>query len=204
MTVRTYPVDEQNQRYLRYTQIMNGAIALFSVVLAIWILMDPTRRTDPDWVFWLIMTIGLLHTVEEYIFPGGFVPWFNLTVCHSSDAFLPLSARRAFVTDGTAAIFALPIMFMVSVGILPVWTAFFMAMALYVNAFLHLGEWIKTARYSPGSLTALLLIIPGYSWLLYFYLSHNIITPLHIAIAFLAGILLNAMFYHFLRKWMNE
>ncbi|MCA9903979.1 MAG: HXXEE domain-containing protein [Anaerolineae bacterium] len=196
-------MDDHNRLYLRYTQLMNGSLALFAVFVAVWILIDPTRRSDPDYVFWLVMAIGLLHTVEEYILPGGFVPWFNLTVCRSSEAFLPLSARRAFLTDGTAALFALPIMFLISAGILPVWAAFFIAMALYVNAFLHIGEWIKTARYSPGMLTSLLLIIPGYTWIFSFYLSRALVSPLHIAIAFVVGILMNAVFYAFLRKWSS-
>ena len=204
MTTRTYPaMDAQNQRYLRFTRLLNGSSAIFSVALAVWILIDPARRADPDWVFWLVLTIAMLHTVEEYIIPGGFIPWFNQAVCHSSDPFLPLNAHRAFLTDGTAAILTLPILLLISAGILPVWIVFFLAMALYLNAFLHIMEWIISARYSPGGITAVLLIVPGYSWIIYFYLAEGLITPIHVAAAFLAGVFLNIMFFSFLRRWIR-
>ncbi|MCB9451255.1 MAG: HXXEE domain-containing protein [Anaerolineaceae bacterium] len=196
-------VDKVNHRYLLYTQLMNGVLALVGVGITIWILMESSRLTNPDIAFWLIMPVGLLHTVEEYILPGGFIPWFNHTVCYSSDDFLPLSARRAFITDGSAALFILPVLILITIGVLPIWIAFFMAMALFQNAYMHLGEMIKQGRYSPGVITSVLLIIPVYSWLSYFYMTEGIISPLELAGAFTAGAFMNGIFYTFLRNWIR-
>jgi hypothetical protein len=201
MTTAKLALDE-NIRFTRYAQIINGAIALLAVPFGIWILLSPERRVDPAWVFWLIWPMATLHTVEEYIFPGGFMAWFNRVAFNSPDPNQPLSPRRAFMIDAMTGVFIPPIIALAGSQFLPL--VFVFASLLWWNAYWHILETIKTGSYFPGTVTALLVYVPGLSYVAYFYLSNGLISPLALAIALLVGLLANAAFYAQTRRWMHK
>jgi hypothetical protein len=99
----------------------------------------------------------LWHQTEEWVWPGGFLPWINRDVIGSDDDEFPLDRRLGLVINvgfgwgGSLAAAAGP-------------RAAAPAALLYVshlgNAGLHLSWAIRHRRYDPGSITALLTLTP--------------------------------------------
>lgn len=201
MTIANLTLDT-HLRYTRYTQWLNGTIAVLAIALGVWILLDPSRRTDPQWVFWLIWMMATTHTIEEYIFPGNFVAWFNRYAFGSRDPNLPLSPQRAFQTDAVTGIFIPPILAFAGVYFLPL--VFFFVGLLWWNAYFHITETIKSGRYFPGFITALLIYVPGLSYIVYFYLTRGLISPLELSLGFALSLGFTALFFMTVRGWMRS
>lgn len=193
----------EHARFTRYTQWLNGSIAAIAIPFGIWILLSPERRSDPNWLYWLSWSMATLHTVEEYIFPGGFTTWFNRYAMNSANPNAPLSPRRAFGVDAVMGLLIPPLVAVVGLRFLPL--LFVLMSVLWFNAYFHLSETIKLGRYSPGVITATMVFIPGLSYMAYFYVSQGLISPLALAAAASLGLLGNVGFYVNVRRWMaNE
>ena len=100
----------------------------------------------------------LLHQTEEWVWPGGFLPWMNREVLGSREDEFPLDPRMALVINvgfgwGT------------SLGTMAGRRAAAPSAFLYVshlgNAALHLQWALRYRRYDPGLLTALLTLAPA-------------------------------------------
>jgi hypothetical protein len=195
-----YSVDDYHC-YTRATQWLNAAGAVVAIALGIFILMDPARRTDPDWVFWLIWPMATLHTIEEYIWPGGFLRYFNGVAWGSEDLHGPLTARRAFWTDAVAGVVNPIVLLVMSTVYLPaVW--FFVAV-LWINGFFHLTETIKTGHYFPGAITGTLLYIPGFTAITYFYVQRGLVSGVDLAVTFALALAFTAGFFYQVRRWQR-
>lgn len=195
------PLHSENRRYLRYAQFLNGAIAILATAVGLWILISPERRIDPAWLFWLIWPMATLHTVEEYIFPGGFLTYFNKVAFQSVDAFRPLSAKRAFQTDALTGVFNPILILIISQVYFPL--IFVFVFLLWFNAYFHITETIKSGKYFPGVLTAIILYVPGFSYIIYFYLSRGLVSPFELGLTFLGGLGLTAIFFSKVRDWQR-
>ncbi|OAN37462.1 HXXEE domain-containing protein [Mycolicibacterium iranicum] len=196
----SYSVDEY-RRYTRATQWLNGIGAVIAIALGIFILVDPARRTDPDWVFWLIWPIATLHTIEEYLWPGGFLKYFNGVAWGSGDPHGPLTARRAFFTDAVAGLFNPLAVLVLSIAYLPaVW---FFVGVLLINGFFHLIETLKTGRYFPGAVTGTLLYLPGFTAITMFYVNRGLVTGVDLAAMFALATAFTAGFFALVRSWQR-
>lgn len=200
MTTANLPLEE-NKRYLHYAQIINAIGAIIAITVGIWIVISPERRGDPAWVFWLMWPLATLHTIEEYIFPGGFLNYFNRVAFNSPDTYWPLSAKHAFQTDAVTGIFNPILLVIFSNLYFPLVFAF--VFLLWINAYFHITETIKTGKYFPGVITAVLLYVPGLSYVTYFYASRGLISPLELGLTFLAGVALTAAFFSQVRRWQK-
>lgn len=97
------------------------------------------------------------HQTEEWVWPGGFLPWINQTVIDSDDPEFPIDRPAGFLINVgfgwglSLAAFGGP-------------AAAAPQTALYVshigNAGLHIGWAIRNRRYDPGLATALLALLP--------------------------------------------
>jgi len=99
----------------------------------------------------------LAHQTEEWVRPGGFLPWINRDVLGGESAEFPIDRRAGFVIN-------------VCFG----WLLFASGLAgpkatapqamLYVshlgNAGLHIGWAVKNRRYDPGLVTGALALLP--------------------------------------------
>jgi len=184
------------------TQLLNGIFAVVFVSIALWVVASPERRTNPAFIFWYVPAVALLHTLEEYVWPGGFVRWFNTIAFGSTDPNSPLSARRALMTDGAAALAIVPAMFFFGRST-PMLVLVF-ASLLMINAFFHLCEVFKTGVYSPGAGTALVLYLPVLSWVGYFYVSNDFVSPIQLTIAFSIGVGFTIIFFWLVRRWQRQ
>lgn len=190
------------RRFTRATQWLNGAGAALAIALGIFILADPTRRSDPDWVFWLVWPIATLHTIEEYVWPGGFLEYFNRVAWGSADPHGPLTARRAFVTDAVAGLFNPIAVLALSVVYLPaVW---FFVSVLLINGFFHIIETLKTGRYFPGAVTGALLYLPGFTAITMFYVDRGLVAPVDLVGTFALALAFTAGFFAQVRRWQRR
>ncbi|HET6550210.1 MAG TPA: HXXEE domain-containing protein [Solirubrobacter sp.] len=99
----------------------------------------------------------LLHETEEWVWPGGFLPWMNREVLGSDEDEFPLDRRLGLVINvglGWGA----------SLGTIAGPRAAAPSALLYVthlgNAALHLQWAARHRRYDPGAVTAALTLLP--------------------------------------------
>ena len=98
----------------------------------------------------------LFHQTEEWVWPGGFLPWINRDVMGSDDDEFPIDRRLGFLINvgfgwGLTALAAAS-------------TSAGPATALNVshigNAVLHVGWGMKNRRYDPGLVSAVTALLP--------------------------------------------
>jgi Protein of unknown function with HXXEE motif len=100
----------------------------------------------------------LLHQTEEWVWPGGFLPWMNREVLGSGEDEFPLDPRLGLVINVGVGWGA-------SLGTLAGRRAAAPLACLYVshvgNVVLHLGWAARHRRYDPGAVTAALTLAPA-------------------------------------------
>ena len=112
---------------------------------------------DGRWVAWLAGPALLYHQTEEWVWPGGFLPWFNRTVMGGTDEF-PITRRAGLVINvglgwGLALASALarkraPALTTLNLGLMA------------GNSAVHLGAALVQRRYNPGLVTATIVFPP--------------------------------------------
>lgn len=113
---------------------------------------------DGAWVRWLPLPALLLHQTEEWVWPGGFLPWFNREVMASRDDEYPITRRDGLIINaglGWGVALASGLAGKQRPGI----AAAQLTMDIG-NAGLHLAEAARSRSYNPGSLTAAALFLP--------------------------------------------
>jgi uncharacterized protein with HXXEE motif len=113
---------------------------------------------DGLWVAGLALPILVSHQTEEWVWPGGFLPFCNQRLLGSDRPDWPLTERDGFhvnVTVGWAS----------AVAGLALWrlTPVAAAAVLWLeagNVLMHTGVAIRERRYNPGVATAALLMAP--------------------------------------------
>ena len=122
---------------------------------------------DGLWVAGLALPILVSHQTEEWVWPGGFLPFCNQRLLGSDRPDWPLTERDGFhvnVTVGWAS----------AVAGLALWrlTPVAAAAVLWIeagNVLMHMGVAIRERRYNPGVATAAMLMAPhvaaGGRWL---------------------------------------
>jgi hypothetical protein len=104
-------------------------------------------------VLWLLLAAAILHVVEEWVWPGGFLSWFRDFAGFAEGlsqrlavgvnmAFLALMLAAALLAD-TNPRFSLSA-----------------ASLCFTNGLLHVVGTARTNRYSPGLVTGALLYLP--------------------------------------------
>ena len=104
----------------------------------------------------LLPVAAVLHIIEEFIFPGGFMRWYH--------NFRPEIARsvtsRFLVMINAILIVAclLPMVIRNPVYGVALWLS--IAAIFFTNAVFHIRATLKTKAYSPGTITAVLIYLP--------------------------------------------
>jgi len=97
-----------------------------------------------------------LHVFEEFVYPGGFRPWY---ASYRPEIASSLSARYLLVINAIMlAVCALVAVAGPSVNGAANW--FVITSILFWNAIFHIRAVVRTRRYSPGVITSVLLYIP--------------------------------------------
>jgi hypothetical protein len=104
---------------------------------------------------WMSLPLLLWHQTEEWILPGGFLPWFNHEVWGSEQDEFPVTPKIGFrvnVTVGWGVSMA------AALGARRVpWLACAVLSSHAGNALLHMREAAVSRRYNPGLASALLM-----------------------------------------------
>jgi hypothetical protein len=115
-------------------------------------------REDAAWAFWAPLPALLWHQTEEWVWPGGFLPWFNREVLGSDDDEFPITRRSGLVINvglGWALTAAAGARGLRN----PALGATVLGM-LIGNAAIHVRETVRARRYTPGTATAATLLAP--------------------------------------------
>lgn len=122
---------------------------------------------DGRWVAWLSLPILVAHQSEEWVRPGGFLPFVNRRLLGSPRPAWPLTERIGFAVN-------VPAGWGTAIGGALLWerspalAAGVLAMEAG-NAAMHAGMAVRERRYNPGSVTGPLLMgthaVAGAAWL---------------------------------------
>lgn len=108
-------------------------------------------------VFWLPCVFVVLHIVEEFVWPGGFLAWHRI---YRPDLAAGITPRFAIIAN------LLLVAATVVLGVMgPGWSRglslwFVLASLLAGNAVWHARGSVRTRRYSPGVVTGIVLYVP--------------------------------------------
>jgi hypothetical protein len=139
----------------RWPWVAAGAAVPSTLVLA------ACRRSlgeDVRWAFWAPLPIYFWHQTEEWVWPGGFLPFFNREVLHGSEDEFPITRTLGLVINaglgwGLACVAGLRGLRSPALG------AAVLGM-LVGNAAMHLQITARRRRYTPGVATSLALLGP--------------------------------------------
>lgn len=133
----------------------------------------------------------MLHQFEEYVFPGGFLPWFNKEIFKSESDKLPFSPMAAVIIN---IVIGWPVYGVVGyLGLEQLWFSMPMMGILFVNAWFHIAVSIATARYSPGTFTSILFTLPLSLYTFYYYVMTWEIGFRQLFIAIAAGLIFHVL-----------
>lgn len=121
-----------------------------------------TRRRwlaqEGRWVAGLALPILLAHQTEEWVRPGGFLPFANQRLLGSGSPTFPLTERMGFAIN-------VPLGWGTAAGGLVLWrrspalAGAVLALELG-NVLMHGGMALRERRYNPGVVTATTLLLP--------------------------------------------
>ena len=97
----------------------------------------------------------LWHQTEEWVWPGSFLPWINREVLGSDEDEFPIDRRLGFLIN---VVFGWG--FSVAAGAKAVEPAALLYVTHIGNAGLHVSWAIRHRRYDPGTVSALLTLLP--------------------------------------------
>jgi len=136
-----------------------------------------------DWVFPGVLGAGIIHILEEYVYPGGFADALRNLLPRAAHLFTPrfhvvVNGLLLLLCLGSALIGKDNFIFSLSVFGL-----------VFANAVLHIRGAILTKRYYPGVISSILIYIPLAIYAYARFLVSEEITWLEGAFSFLLGTL---------------
>jgi Protein of unknown function with HXXEE motif len=132
--------------------------ALAGPSLALAVARREWLAADGRWVAGLAAPLLFAHQTEEWVWPGGFLPFANQRFLGSREATFPLTERLGLIINA-------PVGWGTAVGGLLLWdrspdlAAGVLAIELG-NVALHGGMLARTRAYNPGAVTAIGLFAP--------------------------------------------
>src|SRR5215218_5623436 len=114
-------------------------------------------REDARWASWLPGLALLWHQTEEWVWPGGFLPWINRSVLGGGADEHPITRRTGFVINVVLG-WSLAVLAPLARGRYPLLTTTNTGVLLG-NIALHVGCAVRQRRYNPGLLTATTLFV---------------------------------------------
>jgi hypothetical protein len=113
-------------------------------------------RRDDAWVALLALPILLAHQTEEWVRPGGFLPFCNERLLGSDQPTWPLTERDGYHVNVTLG-------WGTAIAAAALWRRSAMPAAIVLwmevgNAALHTGMAVRERRYNPGVVTGVALM----------------------------------------------
>ena len=118
-------------------------------------------------LFWLLPLSIIMHNIEEFVFPGGFIDWYKRYKPEIKESINP---RILTITNILLVLGALnPVLNGENIVGVVSWLAF--ASIAGMNIFYHLKGTFLTREYSPGLITSIILYLPLTFYGYYYFLS---------------------------------
>ena len=146
---------------------------------------------------WLLPAAVVAHLIEEFVWPGGFGPWYRRTYPDRA-----ASLTRGFLVRINALYLALAVFGAAwASGTAPRGVALWLTLAGIgaANGVFHLLAVIRTREYSPGVVTGMLLYVPLTVWGTTSFIRSGRASVGTATIAILAGPL-----YHVYSAWKHR
>ena len=135
-------------------------------------------------LFWILPISVLLHIIEEFIYPGGFLDWDR-----NYRPGIAKSTHPRFLIIINVLLFAIcfnPILSGMTNGGIEWWLS--IVSILFVNSYFHVKGVIVLKRYSPGVITSIFIYIPLAIYGYWYFLSSNKVTLITAVLCFSVGI----------------
>ncbi|PTD93344.1 hypothetical protein C9439_08000 [archaeon SCG-AAA382B04] len=146
-------------------------LALYlTIVLVLFVL----NKNFALFLIWIQIPLYWLHQFEEYIYPGGFMEYFNIKVLSSNRKDWPITKKDTFWINIPITFIGFPVsailagLIDISIGI---WTAYFSI----INALSHLGMFFR-GGYNPGLVASVSLNIPVGVYTIYYFATSQLIS----------------------------
>lgn len=181
-----------------WIHLLIGAIVV-AVAAANW----PWVQEHPRWLWFFVLPIPILalHEWEEFVFPGGFLPWFNQHIWRSPDPLAPFTRQLATINH-MPLVLLYPLLAVL--GAHWPWIGLSGLYGLLADCTFHVSATGVARRYSPGTVTALVLYLPlGFSATRYFVAAGDVNLAGLLASAYLGVIVFNLFLFlppHLLAK----
>jgi len=125
----------------------------------------------------------MLHMVEEYFFPGGFMAVMK----QMNPAFAPfVNVPMAIVINGLQLLLCVIVIF---VGVSNLAFSLSAAVLLFINGMMHLGGALRLKGYAPGVITGSVIYMPLSVYSFYYFAASGQLNAADATIAGLLGIL---------------
>ena len=161
-------------------------LALYTTIL-LWLYVRPVNF--PLFLIWLQCPAYWLHEFEEYIFPGGFLDFFNKSALRSTVGDKPLTKVGSFWINIPLMYVLLPLSGILShfYGIQwGLWTAYYSML----NASSHVVMFfIFGRRYNPGAVASILCNIPLGIYMVCYFMSNHLVSAGVNIISLIVGII---------------
>ncbi len=140
-----------------------------------------------DWVFTAFVGAAVVHVVEEFVYPGGFMDVMK----RFNPQFTPfITVRFAVIING---LFLLLCVLAAIVGENSLIFGLSVASLLFINALVHIGATLRARGYAPGIVSSVLLYLPLSLYAYYVFISSGQIAWPELAASGLLGILYQAV-----------
>ncbi len=140
-----------------------------------------------DWVFTAFVGAAIVHVVEEFFYPGGFMDVLK----RFNPQFTPfVIGRFAVIING---LFLLLCILAAIVGRNNLFFSLSVASLLFINALMHIGATLRARGYAPGIISSVLLYLPLSVYAYYLFISSGQITWLEVVASGLLGVLYQAV-----------
>jgi hypothetical protein len=136
-----------------------------------------------SWIFVGFLIASMLHMVEEYFFPGGFMTVMK----RMNPTFAPfVNVPMAIVINGLQLLLCVIVLF---VGASNLAFSLSDAALLFINGLMHLAGAVRLKGYAPGVITGSIIYIPLSAYSFYYFAVSGQLAAADAAIAGALGIL---------------
>ena len=172
-----------------------------AVYLTIVLVLFVLNENFALFLIWMQTPVYWVHQFEEYIYPGGFVAFFNKKALGSKRGDWPLTKTYAFWINVPIIFIGFPFsailagLVNISIGI---WTAYFSVL----NALSHAGMFFKHG-YNPGLVASVVLNIPIGTYTIYYFATRHPISPSAHIMGFLVALAIQGVLMVWGLKFMK-
>ncbi len=123
-----------------------------------------------QWIFSAFLVISLIHMVEEYFYPGGFMEVMK----RLSSRFAPfVDVPMAVIINGLQLLLCI---IAIAVGQKALVFSMSIAGLLFINALMHILGCIRARGYAPGVISGVLLYMPLSAYAYYLFIGSSQLT----------------------------